>query len=62
MTARVIGSAVVVRIGNADVFIRRGELLPDEVDQTTISHLVDVGLVEVVKDRKPISPSGRQGK
>lgn len=62
MTIRVIGTVAALRVGNADVFVRRGELLPDGVDRATVAHLVDVGLVEVVKNRKPTPQVGRQSK
>ena len=57
MRLMVIGPVAVVRLGDSDVMIEHGGMIPDGVDEKVARHLVDVGLAEQVDD--PDRPEGK---
>ena len=50
MAARVIAAAVRVQIGQADMLVERGRLLPAGVSDADLQRLVGKRMVELVED------------
>ena len=53
MAARVTAAAVRVRVGNTDVLVERGGLLPAQVDADTVKRLMAKGMVKQFDPPKP---------
>lgn len=62
MSARVVGPVAVVSLGQAEVAVERGHLLPSGVDEATVAHLEGVGLVtrESESERPRPAPTRRK--
>ena len=53
MAARVTAAAVRVRVGNTDVLVERGGLLPAQVDADTVKRLMAKGMVKQFDPPEP---------
>ena len=53
MAARVIAAAVRVRVGNTDVLVERGGLLPAQVDADTVKRLMAKDMVKQFDPPEP---------
>ena len=56
MAARVIAAAVRVQIGQADMLVERGRLLPAGVSDADLQRLVGKRMVELVEDEAEDEP------
>jgi hypothetical protein len=49
MGCQVIATAAIARVGGRDVWLSRGDVVPEEADSEHVAHLVRMGLVSEEK-------------